>query len=696
VRFHSLSIQNLRAIRSFSIDDLGDFIVIAGQNGSGKSCVFDAIRLLKSVYGGSAANEYQQWFGEFQINLADPQSIQKMFRDPAKPVEIEATFSFSESEVIYLLGNIDSLVQPVAWQQVTGQPVDSWSFSRLAVATQLRTFQPQLTAVSQRLIPAVTDALLRRPVHTIAVKISPSGEIETTDCSVAEVAFQADASDHLGVIEYHSASRSYSRQVVGGINLDARAFEDQRRQQRLYNWQNKYQNVKTELASSYLRSLISRESGEITTDDLNDTLVELFNTFFPDKTYLGIKPLPHGSLEFPVRVSSGEVHDIDELSSGEKEILYGFLKLKNGTPRGSVVLLDEPELHLNPSLLHGFADFFYRHLGIDQGNQLWLVTHSDTLLRQAVGNANYRVYQMIPASSIAENENQAAEVIADDDVERVTIELIGDLASYRPHGKVVILEGLTENGFDVNVVRRLFPDFARRVNLVSGGSKRRVRDLYTALREAADNAGLNNRFFSIVDRDTDQVLEREAGASEYSWDVYHIENYLLEPSAIRSATTTLLGEDPFASDADVSEALKNIAAGLINRLVLQQLQDELNSNLVRAIKIGGPPDTEDPAGDLMPSVIGSAERVRDLAINTSEEGLRRRAADLRADLEQAFANDRWQAEVPGRLILNNFSDLYLGGRIEASMFRNAVLDKMAEGGIQPAAMKSVLDQILAL
>jgi predicted ATP-dependent endonuclease of OLD family len=218
-----------------------------------------------------------------------------------------------------------------------------------------------------------------------------------------------------------------------------------------------------------------------------------------------------------VRLSTGEVHDIDELSSGEKEILYGYLKLKNSTPGRSVILLDEPELHLNPSLLQGFADFYYRHLGVAQNNQLWLVTHSDTLLRQAVGNANYRVYQMVPATAADSMDNQAVEILKDDDVERVTIELVGDLASYRPHGKVVFLEGRSENGFDVNMVRRLFPEFAQRVNLVSGGNKLRVRDLYMALRDAASQAGIRNRFFAIVDKDSVAAKEINTGASEFTW-----------------------------------------------------------------------------------------------------------------------------------------------------------------------------------
>jgi AAA15 family ATPase/GTPase len=51
MRFHSFRVSNLCAVRQFAIDGLGAFVVVAGQNGCGKSCPFDVIRLLKSFYG---------------------------------------------------------------------------------------------------------------------------------------------------------------------------------------------------------------------------------------------------------------------------------------------------------------------------------------------------------------------------------------------------------------------------------------------------------------------------------------------------------------------------------------------------------------------------------------------------------------------------------------------------------------------
>ncbi len=149
----------------------------------------------------------------------------------------------------------------------------------------------------------------------------------------------------------------------------------------------------------------------------------------------------------------------------------------NTAPRDSVLLLDEPELHLNPRLIRGLPRFYKEHLGDDLGNQIWLVTHSDTFLREAVGEPDFSVYHMQPPQAITGDENQVDPVLIEADVERAVMDLVGDLASYRPGGKVVIFEG-GDSEFDLKMTNTLFPEFQVAVNRISSGNKKRESKLY--------------------------------------------------------------------------------------------------------------------------------------------------------------------------------------------------------------------------
>ena len=531
--------------------------------------------------------------------------------------------------------------------------------------------------------------------YFLALYIDPKGSIVPTSNPTIEVVFQTYDPDHLGLVDYHSASRAYQRESIGGINLDIRNLESQRMQQTLYNAQAKYGNVKTELAATYIRDLVAREAGVSTDEsDLNTTLKELFQTFFPEKEYLGVRPAPDGGLTFPVQVATGQTHDINELSSGEKEVLYGYLRLRNATPTNSTILLDEPELHLNPALLRGFPDFDHRHLGRAR-NQLWLVTHSDTLLRQAVGNPNYSVFHMTIVAGDAMLVNQALPVVADDDLERATIDLVGDLATYRPRNKVVLFEGGGDTEFDVLLTQRLFPVFAKSVNLLSGGSKQRVRELYELLANAAEQVGMAERFFAITDRDSEAWEAPPAGAHQLTWDVYHIENYLLVPAYVQLATELILSRDPFESDEDVLEALRAAAATLLPSLTVERLRAEVNRRVVSSISLGVSPSPTNVAAALMPSIVGSFDRL-DAArteVTDAQRGSKRRQTNCTRTFKASLDDGTWITTLPGRAILKGFVAQQLAGAAPYEAFRNVVLDQMVDDAYEPIGMKRVLDLI---
>ena len=230
---------------------------------------------------------------------------------------------------------------------------------------------------------------------------------------------------------------------------------------------------------------------------------------------------------------------INDLSSGEKEILFGYLRLRSSAPGYSVILLDEPELHLNPALVRGLPQFYYKHMGLELENQIWLVTHSDAFLREAMGHDGLRVFHMQHPAVSGGTENQIQEIRHGEEAETLILEMVGNLATYRPGAKVVFFEG-EDSEFDLNMVSRLFPTMVNELNFVSGGNRFRVEALHRTLAQSVQAGNIPIKIYSVVDKDSGAKVTPSAEFSRhYSWDVYHIENYLLEPSFISEVLENL-------------------------------------------------------------------------------------------------------------------------------------------------------------
>ena len=74
---------------------------------------------------------------------------------------------------------------------------------------------------------------------------------------------------------------------------------------------------------------------------------------------------------------SGDKFDINELSSGEKQLFLRTLAIKMLNPENSIILIDEPELSLHPKWQQRIIDV-YRKIG--KNNQIIIATHSPHIL----------------------------------------------------------------------------------------------------------------------------------------------------------------------------------------------------------------------------------------------------------------------------------------------------------------------------
>lgn len=694
MRLSSLTVENFRALAKLELRELSSAVVLAGPNGCGKSCALDAIRILKSAYGSYEQDEWNMWLGEFQISVnRDAGELLSLLQDKTKPMRVAADFVLSDSERVFLKASAAKLLEELFWRQVDPSRMRGGGGQRSLAATQ-RAQQQQLESLLADWMPKITG-LLDAPALHAALQIDPDGRTHVKESRLLELIFSTYMPQQLGVIDYHGPNRTYNRQRLNSVNLTIDASETQQRQHALYNSANKYANLKTEMTSTYIRHLLAAKADpeSLEEDLLTSTLKELFTAFFPGKEFLGPQPTPDGRLTFLVRLSTGGEHDIDDLSSGEKEVVYGYLRLHSSAPRNSMIMIDEPELHLNPRLVSGLAAFYYRHLGARLGNQLWLVSHSDTLIREAVSHPDFSVFHVQPPGD-RRGESQATAVKAKGELERVVLALVGDLAAYRPGAKVVVFESTEDAAFDLRLTCTLFPDFEQRINAISAGNKRRVSDLYELLERARAGGHIDARFFAISDADDDAALH--GPTTRFQWDVYHIENYLLHPKFILDALRAVgsTGRVVQSEDTVLSE-LKSCAAETISELVAHKLRTRANRTLVSSIDLGFNPARGDTAVALSEAIARSHARMQE---RVAGELAQPELLELQMKYEEicraALADGSWLTTFRGRDTLRRFAGRHAKG-MQYEYLRELVINKMAEAGYQPIGMGRVLSAILA-
>ena len=695
MRIEEITIENFRALEHVSIDaSNGSMIVIAGPNGCGKSCIFDAMRFVKSAYGGYEDNEWDHWFNEFQISR-DPGEMKYILRDKLRPARISITLSLHDREKLHLHERGDQLMEEIAWNQLyPGSNYRHWRQRIRIAGAQDATLRNQMAQVEE--LKAVFSESLHNDLRNSTVHgevtISPNGQVMIQRNLVLESIWRIYDPQNVGLVNYHGSHRHYTREQVGGVNLNLKTQEQQERQSTLYNYVNKYANIKTQMATEFVLQMMrdnARQGSDDNSESLATTMKELFKRFFPGKEFEGVRANERDELEFSVTVRDGNKHDINDLSSGEKEILFGYLRLRNSAQRQSIILLDEPELHLNPKLIQGLPQFYQKYVGEDLDNQIWTVTHSDAFLREAIGQVGVRVYHMSEAFSGGPKENQVRE-IGQGDEEEAIFELIGDIAAYRAGGKIVIFEG--ENSeFDKRMAGILFPTYERRMNFISGGNKATVRRLHEALERQED--GASGLVFSIVDRDGTEPIDKESDG-RFTWDVYHIENYLLDPKIVLNVLNNMTLQDTgFRDEAEVEGAFREIAKNQIDLLTEHSVRATVHEAIWRAIKLRGAADEKSPAERVSERLKSSIERLVNLTKgDLCEQELNAVAATRKAVLQSAVEGDDWKKEFRGRDLLKQFVEQYTVG-VRYEVMRDMIVKTMAEQEIRPLGMLRVLEKI---
>jgi len=689
MRIQRLEIINFKAIRQLVLEDLSDVVLLAGANGCGKSCVFDAIRLIHSVSAGPTQQlQLNAYFQEHQIPRTDFEELKRFYYDIKKDINIRAEFVFPNETKDYVVKHGLEMFTKILWSmedvrakqgQLIYESIDKKNARIAADASKnFQTIQNELS----------------KPVHEVSLTFDKQGRLRSESSALVQFVICAKDPLNLGMIDFHSANRSYARERVGGININIEQTASRVTEHALYNSQNKYNNVKSEIAAAYVREIFIKNAtgAEIAAPSIIKTLEELFTQFIPGKSFGGPRPGAQGQLSFPVLLDSGGEHDIDDLSSGEKELVYGYLRIRNVAPQHSVIMLDEPELHLNPRLIAGLPEFYRTRLGSDLDNQIWMATHSDAFLREAFRSGKFRIYHISAASAVDSTANQADLISCTDQVNRLVVDLVGDLAGFRPGSAMIVFESTEAASFDATMTARLFPEVSQRVNLISGDNKLGVSRLYAALDKVANQLALRNKVFAITDRDSGPRAGKKL-ATVFTWDAYHIENYLLEPHFVR----IVLQDNPSLCDqlslAEIEAGLLVCARETLPNLVAHELRALINNMLVQNLDLQFDPNSSAPASDLSAALGRSQQKLTESFAKISQGNLEEMWNTKIATLETSLGNDEWRRSFKGRDILKRFCGKHTKG-LQYESFRDQIISRMVNAEYRPVGMGKVFGEIM--
>jgi ABC-type branched-subunit amino acid transport system ATPase component len=242
--------------------------------------------------------------------------------------------------------------------------------------------------------------------------------------------------------------------------------------------------------------------------------------------------------------SAGDQLRFEDLSGGEREIAFLVGQIDRFRLTRGLMLLDEPELHLNPDLLRAWLEFIVD--GISDG-QVWIATHAMEAVEVAGAEATFVVERdgtSRTVSKAAKLEERGAVAILS--------RAVGSPAFSLQNISFVYIEGDQAGTGEKERFYELCGEPASHRFMPAGGSKEVVRSV-ESLRNLAVETGETLTIGGVVDRDfksSTQIDEIREKTSVLVLNCHEIENLFLFPPALDQIDSSVGAEDKIREAAD--------------------------------------------------------------------------------------------------------------------------------------------------
>jgi hypothetical protein len=266
--------------------------------------------------------------------------------------------------------------------------------------------------------------------------------------------------------------------------------------------------------------------------------------------------------------------DIDELSSGEKEVVSMFLPFLEGRIERTltilegqqdsvdedwVVIIDEPELHLHPSLQERLLE--YMRDQVSNGKvQFVLATHSPVLINEARSDELFMLTMQQPIESY----NQLQPVTGPPERLEAIRSISGGTFHLTAGRPIILIEGGPPSGdepSDKRILELLDQSFSKYV-LIPFRDKGKVLETVNLLGSNPELFSLGIQIFAVVDRDR-MVVPTVLSDRVFVWPVCSIENFLLNPQAIWRVIEPHREKVGWTTVSDVESELSRICNDMV-------------------------------------------------------------------------------------------------------------------------------------
>jgi hypothetical protein len=296
----------------------------------------------------------------------------------------------------------------------------------------------------------------------------------------------------------------------------------------------------------------THREGNVQFKDSLKPIRDFFTSFFAPMKFADV--LIHKTPFMYVIETPRGVIDIDDMSSGEKEVLNTFIRFHELNPRGAIILFDEADAHLHPDLERRYLQVL-RNIG--KGNQLWLTSHSPEMMIEAGSESLYTILKEPQAN----NSNQFVRVTSSEQLHSALSEVMGTRGLVSFNQRIIFIEG-EESSADREVYEKIYPPGSYHVSFVPAGNSATIRKTAERINDLLSSSIEYQHFYSIVDGDIDRSLPAPVPSGSnrlFQLPVYHVENFLLSSEIIYIAMKEMLASKcPYETENDVEQDLKAI------------------------------------------------------------------------------------------------------------------------------------------